>query len=220
MNEIKVDLHTHSILSPDGSLRERDYVALLENGKLNCIAITDHNTIEFALKLQKKLGSQIIVGEEIATTDGEIIGLFLTQSISKGLSMIETVREIKKQNGLVYIPHPFETRRQGIAENILDEIIDQVDILEVFNGRSFQPETRVLAKEFVKKYNLAPAGSSDAHCLLGIGNSYSIISDVPGQKNLVLLLRNGTVNEKRAPRLSYLCPKINRIRKLLSSWKG
>jgi Predicted metal-dependent phosphoesterases (PHP family) len=72
----KVDLHTHSIASPDGSLNEDNYRKMLETGRLDCIAVTDHNTIAFAKELHANLGDRIIVGEEITTLDGEIIGLF------------------------------------------------------------------------------------------------------------------------------------------------
>ncbi|HUD44160.1 MAG TPA: PHP-associated domain-containing protein [Patescibacteria group bacterium] len=213
MANIKIDLHTHSILSPDGGLKERDYVELLEQEKLDCIAVTDHNRIDFALSMQQKLGKQIIVGEEISSSDGEIIGLFLSKPISRDLSAIETVKEIKKQNGLVCIPHPFETARKGINEKVLLKIIEQVDCIEVFNGRSLQSQTRELARQFVKTYTLAPVGSSDSHCRIGIGNTYTIISEIPNRKNLVSLLREGKVNEKAAPKLAYLCPKINRLKK-------
>ena len=216
MNNIKIDLHTHSILSPDGGLSERDYRLLLEKKILDCIAVTDHNRIDFALSLQKKLGKQIIVGEEISTLEGEIIGLFLTQPIPKGLSAIETVKEIKKQNGLVCIPHPFETLRRGISEKVLQSIIDDIDIVEVFNGRSMQPRTRILANKYVCKHNLGRTASSDAHCRIGIGNTYSMTSEMPGKTTIVQLLKNSTLHEVGAPLLAYLCPKINRVKKVFN----
>jgi len=214
MRNIKLDLHTHSILSPDGGLSERDYWLLLEKKVLDCIAITDHNTIAFAKEMQKKMGKQIIVGEEVTTKDGEIIGLFLEEKVNAGISAQETVTAIKKQKGLVYIPHPFETFRKGINENVFQSIIKDIDIVEVFNGRSMQSETRIMANDYANKYHLTTAASSDSHCRLGIGQTYSIISGVPDRITLISLLKNGTCHEVRAPLLAYLCPKFNRIKKL------
>ncbi len=133
--KIKIDFHTHSVVSPDGALTEAHYQKMLQTG-LDCVAITDHNTTAFAQKLHKKLGDQIIVGEEITTTQGEIIGLYLTDDVPAGLTGLETVKVIKKQRGLVYIPHPFETVRKGITQEVLDKIADFVDIIETNNGRA------------------------------------------------------------------------------------
>src|SRR6266852_4695389 len=104
----KVDLHTHSQASLDGGLSAADYHNMLaqDNG-LQCVAVTDHNSIAFAQKLQAELGERIIVGEEITTAEGEIIGLYLKKTVPGGRSLAETVRSIKEQDGLVYVPHPF-----------------------------------------------------------------------------------------------------------------
>jgi predicted metal-dependent phosphoesterase TrpH len=118
----RVDLHTHSLASPDGALRAADYTVMLASGRLNYIAVTDHNRIDFALQLQAQLGPQIIVGEEITTTDGEIIGLYLHEVVPAGLSTLEAVQRIRQQGGLVYVPHPFETVRKGITAATLDTI--------------------------------------------------------------------------------------------------
>jgi predicted metal-dependent phosphoesterase TrpH len=216
MRNIKIDLHTHSILSPDGGLSERDYTSILKNKILDCIAITDHNDIALAKQIQQKLGQQIIIGEEVMTQDGEIIGLFLTEKVESHLSAEKTVAAIKKQKGLVYIPHPFETFRKGINETVFQSIKENVDIVEVFNGRSMQPATRVRANEYANKNNIAAAASSDSHCRLGIGKTYSVLSDIPDKISLVHLLKKGTLHKVRAPWLAHLCPKFNRLMKMLS----
>ncbi len=215
MNTIKIDLHTHSILSPDGGLSENDYQSLLNKGILDYIAITDHNRIDFAQKMHTLLGDKIIVGEEISTSDGEIIGLFLNKSIDKGLTTFQTIQQIKKQQGLVCIPHPFETMRKGLPEKILKEIIKEVDLMEVFNGRSLQPATRKLALEFIDKYNKVGVANSDAHCRVGIGKTYNSIDKKPLKQTLVSLLKQGNRHEIASPWLAYLCPKVNRFRNVI-----
>ena len=212
----KIDLHTHSILSPDGGLSERDYRMLLERKVLDCIAITDHNDIAFAKEMQGKLGDKIIIGEEVMTKDGEIIGLFLKEKLRACLSAKQTVESIKSQHGLVYIPHPFETLRRGINEQVFKSIMEAIDIVEVFNGRSMQPSTRIMANVYAQENNFGKAASSDAHCRMGIGKTYSSMQALPDVHTLKTLLQTGTLHEARAPFLAFLCPKLNWIKKLFN----
>src|SRR5476649_2676258 len=100
----KIDLHTHSIASPDGSITLEDYRSILNSGRLDMVAITDHNTIGFAMATKKTLGVRIIVGEEIKCLEGEIIGLFLSKPVEPGRPYTQTIEDIKDQGGLVYIP--------------------------------------------------------------------------------------------------------------------
>lgn len=209
----KIDLHTHSVKSRDGSITEEQYAEIIENGVLDYIAITDHNHISFATNLQKSLGSKIIVGEEINALEGEIIGLFLTEKIPRDLSAKDTITAIKKQNGLVYIPHPFETVRHGISKKTLEAIIDDVDIMEVYNGRAvFQnkgPDAATAAR-IAEKPGTA---SSDAHGLKGLGTAYANIEKKPTAENLAGQLHTAKLAMKRPPLKTLLYPKINRIKK-------
>jgi predicted metal-dependent phosphoesterase TrpH len=208
----RIDLHTHSIASPDGALRATDYTAMLASGRLNYIAITDHNRIDFAQQLQAQLGPQIIVGEEITTTQGEIIGLYLRQAIPAGLSAAEAVRRIRQQGGLVYIPHPFETVRQGITIATLDAIASEVDIIEIRNGRTLQNRGQRAAK-WAAKYQVAGAASSDAHGRRGWGKTCSVIDGPPSRGQLAALLRQATHDSRSVGMLGRLYPKLNRLRK-------
>ena len=118
----KIDLHTHSIISYDGGITEKQYRKILEMGILDYVAITDHNETRFAGIMQKKFGDKIIIGEEIKTKEGEIIGLFLKKTIASGQSTEETAAAIHLQGGLVYIPHPFETRRKDCKNRFWKEL--------------------------------------------------------------------------------------------------
>ncbi len=216
---ITVDLHSHSILSHDGGLDENDYARVISSGKLQHIAITDHNEISYALKMREKMGSAIIVGEEIMTKQGEIIGLFLQEKIDPGLAAEDTIERIKQQKGLVYIPHPFETVRSGISQATLLSILEHVDIIEIFNGRGIFTNKNREVEEFLARFSdshsFATAASSDAHCVFGTGTSYSIVASEVVKENLVVQLREGTVHATYAPLYSLLCPKMNVLRKLL-----
>lgn len=209
-----VDLHTHSTLSPDGGLSISDYSRLLSDRTLDYIAITDHNEIAFAQKAKQTLGEAIIVGEEIMTSEGEIIGLFLSEKIEPHLSAQETITQIKQQKGLVYIPHPFETMRKGISVASLSSLVGHVDIVEVFNGRGLFTNKHTQVAEFARKHSLTTIASSDAHCYAGVRNSFATVSDKITKQNLMSQLIDAQLNKKYAPVYSLLCPKMNILKKI------
>lgn len=212
----KVDLHTHSSASPDGGITEDQYAHALSTGILDVIAITDHNRIDFALRLQGELGDRIIVGEEIMTTTGEIIGLYLTSPIEAGLSPLETVKQIKEQQGLVYIPHPFETVRKGLPTDALEELVDYIDIIEVCNGRAFLQNKHAKSAIFAKLHRLRGAASSDAHGPKGLGKTFTQTKDIPHRDSLLEAIASGTpITSPPRPR-ALLYPKYHRLRKKLS----
>lgn len=209
----KVDLHTHSTGSPDGSIKSADYAKALHQGVLDYIAITDHNTIDNALSIQHELGDHIIVGEEISTKEGEIIGLYLTQAIPAGLSVLAAVELIKSQNGIVYVPHPFESVRQGLSPTTLDSIASSVDIIETHNGRALFQNRGQQAREWAEHNDVGRAASSDAHGRIGWGKTYSILSEQPNRETLPSLLIRAQYHEGMVGIRGVLYPKYNRLKK-------
>jgi predicted metal-dependent phosphoesterase TrpH len=209
----RVDLHTHSAASPDGGISGRQYHRIIESGALDCIAITDHNRIDFALDMHRELGDRIIVGEEIMTKAGEIIGLYLSQAIAPGLEARETIRQIKVQGGLVYIPHPFETVRKGLHPASLEELQDEIDIIEVCNGRAFVQNRSEQAVVWARLNNVVGAASSDAHGTHGLARTYTRTALMPTRENLIEQLRTGTLITNRATLRSLFYPKYHRLRK-------
>ncbi|MBC7261726.1 MAG: PHP domain-containing protein, partial [Chloroflexi bacterium] len=122
---IKVDLHIHTCYSPDSlTSLEAVIAAALERG-LGALAITDHNAIEGALALQRMAPFPVIVGEEILTAEGDIIGLFLQELIPPKLTPAQTIARIREQGGVVYIPHPFDFRRSALPEPVLYSLLEQ-----------------------------------------------------------------------------------------------
>lgn len=180
---------------------------------LDCLAVTDHNSADAALALQQRFGQKIIVGEEIDTLQGEIIGLFLKQAVSPGKSLPETILAIREQGGLVYIPHPLEKFRRGLSQAVLEQYRSQFDIIEVFNARGWGRGRPSQALRFAKENNLACASASDAHSVSGLGTAFVEISEWPTPQNLVEQMRVGKITAKYAPALSYLAPSVNRVRK-------
>lgn len=211
----KLDLHSHSQESPDGGLSLKNYQQAVSSKLVDYVAITDHNSIDFATQAQKILGDCIIVGEEIMTNKGEIIGLYLKDRVSPGLSPLETIKRIKEQDGLVYIPHPFETMRHGLHPATLEEIADYIDIVEVYNGRASVQNRSAQTVVWAKLNRMTTAASSDAHGYKGLGRTYTTINGQPRRENILQLLSEGTNIAGRPPFQAFLYPKYHRIRKKL-----
>jgi predicted metal-dependent phosphoesterase TrpH len=211
----KVDLHTHSTASPDGGITEVQYRKALESGLLDCIAVTDHNRIDYAQSLQASLGEQIIVGEEIMSSGGEIIGLFLTSVIPAGLTPQETITQIKDQGGLVYVPHPFETIRKGLHPGILDELVDHIDAIEVCNGRAFIQNRSEQAVVWARLNHVVPIASSDAHGFHGLGRTYMQMNRLPTHNDLLELCTTSIPRTEPPSVRALLYPKYHRLKRKL-----
>ncbi len=209
----KIDLHTHSTASPDGGISPSQYEKAIAASLVDYIAITDHNHIDMAVAMHQQLGDKIIVGEEIMTTVGEVIGLFLTSVVAPNQSIEGTIRAIKAQNGIVYIPHPFETFRHGIHPAILEEIVHEIDIIEVCNGRAFLQDRSAQAVVWARLNQIPGASSSDAHGYLGLGKTFVSTDKQPTRENLVQQIANGKLLTDRPALRTLLYPKYHRIRK-------
>ena len=212
---IKLDLHTHSTASPDGGITKEQYIALIEDGALDYIAITDHNTIEFAQELQEVLGSKIIVGEEIETSAGEVIGLFLQKAIKPHQSLEKTIEQIKEQGGIVYLPHPFETVRKGIKKTAADKLAKNIDIVEVYNGRAVFQNKGPEATVWARLHQKPTAAASDAHGKKGVGSAFVTIKKAPTKNNLLQQMQTAHLTTTRPPLHTLLYPKTNRFKQKL-----
>lgn len=208
----KIDLHTHSNFSFDGGIHLEQYRQFLDDKKLDFVAVTDHNLLHNALVIHDTLGSRIIAGEEIKSQGGDIIGLYLTQEIKPGLSVKQTVEEIKVQGGLVYIPHPFDSRRSGLSRINLDSIIEDVDIIETYNARFLGRKGNQQAFEYNRDYGKPAAAGSDAHGVSEIGKTYSVVNQIPLKENLCELLQIASYKKKLVSPRGFFNPTINRIR--------
>jgi len=174
---LKVDFHVHSHFSPDGDMPPEDIVKLAKEKGLDAIAVTDHNTIEGG-KVTKKLAKGkdlvVFVGSEIKTMDGEIIGIGLRRDVEEGLSLMETCELIKRQNGFIIVPHPFDRFRRGIGKEI-KKIIKFIDAVEVFNARTLFDSFNRKSMEFAEEFSLSKVAGSDAHFGDEMGSAYTLV---------------------------------------------
>jgi predicted metal-dependent phosphoesterase TrpH len=169
---MKIDLHVHTTYSGDCLTSFEAIIEVCRRRGLS-VAITDHNRIEGALAFREVAPFPVIVGEEVQTLEGEIIGLFLEEGIPRDLSPEETIARIKEQGGLVYIPHPMDrVRRSVLRREALERITDQVDAIEVFNARVTFPADNEAARRFAQEHGLPQGAGSDAHTPWEIGRAY------------------------------------------------
>lgn len=166
---------------------------------MDCVAIADHDAIEGALKMQDTAPFRIIAAEEILTPHGEIMGFFLKERIPSGVSVEEAISQIKAQDGLVCLPHPFDTFR-GLRLNStrLEELVEKIDIIEVLNARSpfSSPETK--ARTFARKHAIPQSAGSDAHSLAEIGNAYVEMPEFEGKDDFLQALKEGKIHGHRS----------------------
>uniref|UniRef100_A0A7V4NF03 PHP domain-containing protein n=1 Tax=Fervidobacterium pennivorans TaxID=93466 RepID=A0A7V4NF03_FERPE len=197
---IAVDFHNHSEFSCDGQNSLNDFLNVSE---IDVFAVTDHNNMDFHKKyspgnsLYMLNNKWFIAGEEIMTSDaGEVIGLFLVEEIPAGMTFQETIRAIKEQGGIVYLPHPFDFYRKGRPNlQVVKKCIEQIDIVEVFNAKYLTPLEVKLSYSFAKKYSKTFAFGSDAHKPEDLARGYMVLK-VPS-KNLTkdLIIKTLTVRE-------------------------
>jgi hypothetical protein len=197
---IDVDLHMHTDHSHDCATPVEVLLATAREQGLGAIAVTDHNVVTGALEAREKaaeFGVKIIVAEEVKTADqGEVIGLFIEEQIPRGLTLAETIAEIRRQGGLVYVPHPFDRMHAVPDYEHLLGIVDDIDAIEIYNPRvaigSFNEE----AERFAAKYRIVAGAGSDSHVAQGLGSVRIRMADFDGPEEFLESLRDAEITTK------------------------
>ncbi len=195
---MKADLHAHTHFSRDALTSVDTFARRYEHAGIDCVAVSDHNNIDGALAVQEAAPFRVIVSEEIKSSEGEIIGLFLQETIRKELTPEGTVRAIREQGGLVLVPHPYDrARRSPLREGALLRIMPDIDVIEVFNSRTvFQADldrSRRLAEEHGKLMSAA----TDAHTPWEIGLAYTEMPPFEGPGEFLVALGKGRIVGRR-----------------------
>jgi len=211
---IKADLHIHTCYSIDCLSPLEQIVERCLELDINCIAVADHNTIAGALKLREFAPFKVIVAEEILTSVGEIMGLFLSEGVSQGLSPQETISRIRSQGGLVAIPHPFGRSLPWNTNPLTSAaVLSQVDIIETFNSRT--PFSNNIARgwKLAKEQGKVASAGSDAHTLGEIGRAYVEMPEFDGPDDFLNSLAQGKIFGQKSSYLAHLASMWARIRK-------
>jgi hypothetical protein len=172
-------MHTHTMWSGDSTTTPDEFAAAVEASGLDVVCITDHNAIDGAVELRDRLACRVIIGEELRTAAGEIIGLFLTERVPMGIGHVEAAKAIRDQGGVVYIPHPFDPMRRNMNEAALYELAeaDLIDAVEVFNAKTSLPSLNRRAAEFATEFGIVGGAGSDGHVPYALGAAYVEMAD-------------------------------------------
>ena len=190
-------MHTHCDASPDSTTSVQEQAQAIRAARIDVVCATDHNTIDGALRLREIADRfRVIVGEEIRSADGEIIGLFLDRVVPPDLTAEETISKIKQQGGLVVVPHPFSaTRPSPLLRTVLDRLWPQIDALEVINGRREFPSDNRKAREYARERRIPGAAGSDAHRAGDIGRAFVETADFRSPQEFLEVLQSGSVHQ-------------------------
>jgi predicted metal-dependent phosphoesterase TrpH len=185
---LRVDLHLHSNFSHDG---QSTLEALIERSRecsLDRIALTDHNTVEGALELARMAPELTIVGEEVKTREGEVIGLFISEHLRPYQAPEEVMDLIHGMGGLSYLPHPLDRRRSNFRPQRVVELADRIDIIETYNPWC-DASTNAAAAKLAADLGKVVATGSDAHSVRELGRSWMEIDDYKGPAEFLDRLR-------------------------------
>ena len=215
---VRLDMHTHSEYSPDSRTPLAAQAAALKAAKIDVVCATDHNTIEGALRLREMAdGIRVIVGEEISSRDGEIIGLFLEKVVPRDLSGEETIARIHDQGGIVSVPHPFSRNRlYHLRRDALERLWPQIDCLEIFNAREAFAADNLRAAAFAMERKIPGAVGSDAHRVSEIGRAWLEIDDFADRDEFIESVRGGEVHGRLTGSAIHLATRYDVFRKWLS----
>lgn len=185
----KVDFHSHTIYSSDSIATVSQQISAARACGLNRLVITDHNTLRGAREAQAAAPDLIIVGEEVQTTEGELLAVFVTREVPRGLEPLEALKRLKDQGAFISISHPFDPHRSGWKMETLKMLAPLVDAIETCNGRMVKKEYNAWAEEFAAQHNLSGTAGSDGHHPSEIGRVYSLLPAFYNAESLRIAIR-------------------------------
>jgi predicted metal-dependent phosphoesterase TrpH len=202
MTLIRVDCHLHTALSGDAVTTIDELAERVEQEQLDVVFITDHNVTAAAVAAAERgIGARVIVGEEIRTTEGDVIGLFLADRVPYVLPLGEAIAQIRERGGLVYLPHPFDPGRSTLKPAVSERLCADgiADIVEVFNAKIEDQDCNRQAAMLAARYDLPGGAGSDAHDPDGIGAAYLEMPDFDGPAEFLIALRQATITGEYRP---------------------
>ncbi len=221
MSELwKGDFHCHTAYSPCSNLTLERLAALCEKHGLNVLAVTDHDTIDGALRFRSLVRFPVIIGEEITSSAGHVIGYFLKERIPPGLNLAETIERVHAQGGIASIPHPFDAllpARRTMTEDALISVVGQIDLVEAFNARNILARFNQQAQTFAERYHLHTIACSDSHFAGEVGRTFTMLAPFATPQEFVRSIAAGT-STRRASFPGYHL--LSKMRKLLSPYQS
>ena len=191
---LRTEFHCHTIYSKDSLLQPEKLVEACKRKKIDRVIVTDHNTIEGALCCQEIDPARVIIGEEIMTTEGELLAAYVSEEIPPGLPPMTVIERLREQGAFISVSHPFDTHRKGHwDESNLLKILPYVDAIETFNSRCMLPRFNFRAQDFAAEHNLTGTYGSDAHAAFELGRGTLLLPFFDDTESLKLALENAIV---------------------------
>jgi predicted metal-dependent phosphoesterase TrpH len=198
---VRVDCHLHTSVSGDAVTSLDELAERVEQEQLDVVCITDHNVTAAAMAaVERGIGARVIVGEEIRTRDGDVIGLFLTERIPYVLPLADVTALIRAQSGLIYLPHPFDPGRSSlgpVAEQLCADGL--ADVIEVFNAKIYDQSLNEQAAQLAARFGLPGGAGSDAHDPDGIGAAFLEMPDFDGPHEFLAALAEAEITGEHRP---------------------
>ena len=217
---VRIDLHVHTRHSHDSAAPVDSVLRRCRDSGLGLVAITDHDNIRGGLEARERGEFPVIVGEEIKSSRGDIIGLFLEEVVPPRLTPLETVKRVKEQGGLVGIPHPFDRiRPTAMGLKALLDILPWVDFLEGYNSHTILPWDNTRGVNFAAIHSLPAVACSDSHSAYELGRTYTEVPDMEldgTPEGLVRAIRSGLCVGHRPRPWLMMAPVLAKIRKVMS----
>lgn len=215
---MRVDLHCHTYYSPDALTRLDGLLRWMDRRGIDRVAVTDHNTAEGALEFQANAPDRIIVGEEILTSAGELLALFIRETVPPGLTPQESIARVRAQGGIVGASHPLDRARgDAIGAEVLEALAPQLDFVEVLNARAVRREDNAAAARAAQRLGLACSAGSDAHAAFEVGRAYVEMQAFDGPASFLEELGKGQVHGRESSPLIHLLSTYARLGKLLGA---
>jgi hypothetical protein len=213
---LRVEFHCHTVFSKDSLTRPERLVSAARQKGLERVVVTDHNSIQGALRAHRIDPELIIVGEEIKTTRGEILAAFVAEEIPARLTPQETIRRLREQGAFISVSHPFDVMRSGHWDlPDLLEIAPLVDAIETFNARCMNPAFNVLAQTFAREHGLPGTAGSDAHTALELGRATLTVENFTDADDLRRVIRQGQAQTRLSSPLIHVTSRFAVIVKKL-----
>lgn len=213
----RFDLHLHTTASPDSLLTPAQLLTACRRRRLTGVAVTDHNRTAGALELahQAPPDVQIIVGEEVLTTRGELLGLFLREPVADGLTPEETARAIRAQGGIVGVSHPYDPWRLALDGAALLALWQAglLDFIEGRNGRTWMSRHNRRAVALGRRLGLPLSAGSDAHSAWEVGCCAVVVPPFHGPQEFLAALGQGRLEGRPSPPWTRLSSRLARLRR-------
>jgi predicted metal-dependent phosphoesterase TrpH len=191
---LRTEFHCHTIFSKDCLVQPKKLVKTCKRKKIDRVVVTDHNSIEGALRCKELDPDRVIIGEEIMTTEGELLAAYINKEIPQGLPPMEVITRLREQDAFISVSHPFDTHRNGHWSEVnLIQILPYVDAIETFNSRCMLPRFNHKAQEFAVEHGVPGTYGSDAHTGFELGRGNLLLPPFDDAKSLKIALKNAVV---------------------------